>query len=207
MKKIVTQEDIRKAAKGTKVVLIKKETLLTPLARDMAAELGVRIEEDRSVSIDQDKFTDIFPVKVVAVASDHGGFEMKKWLIPYLHKLGYIAHDLGTFSAEACDYPDFAFKAAETVSAGKADRAIIIDSVGIGSAMAANRIPGILAAKCNNTFEAASAREHNYANVLTLGAKIIGSEMAKSIVKIFLETPGGAERHKKRIEKILDKGD
>ncbi len=207
MKKVVSQEEIRKAAKGAKVVLIKKGTLVTPLARDLAAELGVRIEEDRSVPIDSDKFTDIFPVKVVAVASDHGGFEMKKWLIPYLHKLGYIAHDLGTFSAEACDYPDYAFSAAEAVSAGKADRAVIIDSVGIGSAMAANRIPGILAAKCNNTFEAHSAREHNYANVLTLGAKIIGPEIAKSIVKIFLETPAGAERHKKRIEKILNKGD
>lgn len=205
MKKIVTAENIRKAAKGTKIVLIKKDTLVTPLAREMAAELSVRIEEDRSVPIDPDKFRDIFPVKVVAVASDHGGFEMKKWLIPFLHKLGYIAHDLGTFSVEACDYPDFAFKAAEAVSAGKADRAIIIDSVGIGSAMAANRVPGVLAAKCNNTFEAHSAREHNYANVLTLGAKIIGSEIAKSIVQTFLETAGGAERHKKRIEKILDR--
>ena len=81
----------------------------------------------------------------------------------------------------------------------------MIGSVGIGSAMAANRVKGVLAAKCNNTFEARSAREHNYANLLTLGAKIIGSEMAKSIVKTFLETPGGAERHQRRVSKILDR--
>ena len=126
-------------------------------------------------------------------------------LLPYLRKLGYIAHDLGPASDTACDYPDFAFKVAEAVAAEKADKGIMIDSVGIGSAMAANRVPGVLAAKCNNAFEAASAREHNYANVLTLGAKIIGSEMAKSIVKTFLETAGGADRHKKRIKKILDR--
>ncbi len=205
MKKIISAQQVRQAAKGVKVILLEKNTLISPLAADLAKELGVRFEENRSVLSTAQTFKDVFPVKVVAVASDHGGFEMKKWLIPFLRELGYIAHDLGPANDRACDYPDFAFKVAQTVSEGKADRGVMIDSVGIGSAMAANRVPGILAAKCNNTFEAASAREHNYANVLTLGAKIIGSEMAKSIIKTFLETPGGAERHKNRIKKILDK--
>ena len=205
MKKIISAEQVRQAAKGVKVILLEKNTIISPLATDLAKELGVRFENNLSVIDESIRFRDIFPVKVVAIASDHGGFEMKKWLIPYLHDLGYIAHDLGPASDRACDYPDFAFKIAQTVSEGKADRGIMIDSVGIGSAMAANRVPGVLAAKCNNTFEAHSAREHNFANVLTLGAKIIGSEMAKSIVKTFLETESGAERHKKRIKMILDK--
>ena len=86
---------------------------------------------------------------------------------------------------------------------GEADCGIMIDSVGIGSAMAANRVKGVLAAKCNNAFEARSAREHNYANVLTLGSKMIGIEIIKDIVSAFLNTKGGAERHQKRIKKIL----
>jgi ribose 5-phosphate isomerase B len=90
------------------------------------------------------------------------------------------------------------------VAGGKADCGIIIDSVGVGSAIAANKVPGILAAKCNNSAEAKSAREHNYANVLTLGSKIIGITNAQDIVLSFLNTKGGEERHQKRIAKILN---
>lgn len=205
MKKVISAEQVRRAAKSAKVVLLEPGMIISPLAVDLAKELGVRFEKNQSHIPDSQTFKDVFPVKVVAIASDHGGFEMKNMLLPYLRKLGYITHDLGPASDTACDYPDFAFKVADAVASAKADKGIMIDSVGIGSAMAANRVPGVLAAKCNNTFEAASAREHNYANVLTLGAKIIGSEIAKSIVKTFLETPGGAERHQKRIKKILDK--
>jgi len=205
MKKVISAYQVQQAAKSTKVVLMDEGMIISPLAADLAKELGVRFEKNRSTIPDSQAFKDVFPVKVVAIASDHGGFEYKKMLLPYLRKLGYIAHDLGPVSDVACDYPDFAFKVAQAVASDKADKGIMIDSVGIGSAMAANRVPGVLAAKCNNEFEAASAREHNYANVLTFGAKIIGSEMAKSIVKIFLETAGGAERHQKRIKKILDR--
>jgi ribose 5-phosphate isomerase B len=205
MKKIITEQDIREAAASAKLVLVKPGAIVTPLAKDTAAELNVRIEPDRSAPPEPELPQDIPQVKVVAIASDHGGFALKQELIPYLHDLGYIAHDLGPASDAACDYPDFAFKVAEAVADKKVDMGIMIDSVGIGSAMAANRVKGVLAAKCNNTFEAHSAREHNYANLLTLGAKIIGSEMAKSIVKTFLETPGGAERHQRRISKILDR--
>lgn len=205
MKKVISAYQVQQAAKSTKVVLMNEGMIISPLAVDLAKELGVRFEKNLSTIPDSQTFKDSFPVKVVAIASDHGGFEYKKMLLPYLRKLGYISHDLGPTSDAACDYPDFAFKVAQAVATGKADKGIMIDSVGIGSAMAANRVTGILAAKCNNEFEAASAREHNYANVLTFGAKIIGSEMAKSIVKTFLETPGGAERHQKRIKKILDK--
>ncbi len=205
MKKIITERDIREAAASTGLVLVKPETIVTPLAKDIAAQLKVRIEPDRSAPPEAPLPEDAPPVKTVAIASDHGGFALKQELIPYLRQLGYITHDLGPASNAACDYPDFAFKVAQAVADKKTDMGIMIDSVGIGSAMAANRVKGVLAAKCNNTFEARSAREHNYANLLTLGAKIIGSEMAKSIVKTFLETPGGAERHRRRVSKILDR--
>ena len=129
---------------------------------------------------------------------------MKEELKSYLRNMEYIVHDFGPMSSDPCDYPDYAIEVAQAVACGKVDRGIMIDSVGIGSAMAANKVKGVLAAKCNNSFEAHSCREHNYANVLTLGAKIIGIEIAKEIVKIFLETSGGAKRHQDRIQKILD---
>ncbi|MBD3224640.1 MAG: ribose 5-phosphate isomerase B [Caldithrix sp.] len=147
---------------------------------------------------------EVFPVKRIVLASDHGGYYMKETLTKYLRDKQYTVRDLGPFSPQACDYPDYAFRVAEAVAAGEYERGIMIDSVGIGSAMAANRVTGILAAKCNNGFEARSAREHNNANVLTLGAKIIGIEVAKSIVQIFLDTPAGGERHQRRVHKILN---
>ena len=211
MKRLIREEDIRKAAGYIRRIFVDKNTIITPAARDLAKELGVQFEYNPKAvgasslkNADTQILKDIFPVKVVAIASDHGGFAMKQQLIPYLRELGYITHDLGPDSDKACDYPDYALLVAERVAEGRVDRGIMIDSVGIGSAMAANRVKGVLAAKCNNAFEARSAREHNYANYLTFGAKMIGIEIAKDIVKTFLETKGGAERHQKRVKKILD---
>jgi len=206
MKKLIREQEVARAAKETKRIFIDKDTIITPSAKDLARATGVRFEIPAANSADalSLQIKDIFPVKVVAIASDHGGFEMKKELLPFLRKLGYVTHDLGPAGPESCDYPDYAFKVAELVASGKVDRGIMIDSVGLGSAMAANRIPGVLAAKCNNAFEAQSAREHNYANYLTFGAKMIGIEIAKDIVKTFLETKGGAERHQRRIQRILN---
>jgi len=207
MKKVVVEADVRKAARDTKYILIDDRTVITPAAADLAKEKGVvfeKVKQTDAESLLMEQGANLAPVRTIAIGSDHGGFAMKKELIPYIEMLGYKVHDLGPANDQACDYPDYAFKVAEMVSNGKVDRGIMIDSVGIGSAMAANRVKGILAAKCNNAFEARSSREHNYANYLTFGAKIIGSEIAKEIVKVFLETPGGALRHQKRIEKILE---
>jgi ribose 5-phosphate isomerase B len=207
MKKVIVEADVRKAARDTKYILIDDRTVITPAAADLAKEKGVIFEKARQTdagSLLMEQGPNQAPVHSVALASDHGGFDMKKELIPYIEKLGYKVHDLGPANDQACDYPDYAFKVAEMVSTGKVDRGIMIDSVGIGSAMAANRVKGVLAAKCNNAFEARSSREHNYANYLTFGAKIIGIEIAKEIIKVFLETPGGALRHQRRIEKILN---
>ena len=138
----------------------------------------------------------------LAIASDHGGFELKQQLIPWLRSLGYQVIDLGTDSKDSVDYPDFAFSAASMVMQGKADAAIIIDGAGIGSAMAANKVPGVRASMCYDVATARNAREHNHANVLTLGAGMIDLNLAKDIVKTWLETPWGGGRHARRVAKI-----
>jgi ribose 5-phosphate isomerase B len=206
LKKLIREEEIREAAKNKKSISINNDTVLTPSARDMAKDLGVVLDDGKGQTANSknQQIRQTWPFHKIALASDHGGFYMKEELKTFLRAKNFMLFDLGPANANACDYPDYAIKVAETVADGKADCGIMIDSVGIGSAMAANRVPGILAAKCNNVTEAKSAREHNYANVLTLGSKIIGATAANEIVLAFLNTKGGAERHQKRILKILN---
>ncbi len=203
MKRVITLRDVETAHQHNREIPVDENTIVTPYARDRAKELQVAL-----VKTSGESKNILFPsegeVRTVVLGADHGGFALKEELKRDLQEKGYKVIDVGTENDSPCDYPDFAFKVAETVARRQADRGIMIDSVGIGSAMAANRVPGVLAAKCNNVVEAKSAREHNYANVLTLGAKIIGSQMAKEIVQAFLTTPGGAERHQKRVNKILN---
>jgi len=142
------------------------------------------------------------PQRTVAIGADHGGFEMKEILKGYLAELGYRVTDCGTNSKEAVDYPDFALAVAQLVSENKAWRGIVIDGAGIGSCMTANKVPGVKAAMCYDYSSASNSREHNNANVLTLGAGLIGMNLAKQIVKTFLETEFGGGRHARRIEKI-----
>ena len=143
-------------------------------------------------------------VKIVAIGSDHGGFEMKKMLLAYLAELGYQPMDCGTNSNESVDYPDFAFSVAEKVSNGSVWRGIVIDGAGIGSCMVANKVPGVRAAMCYDYATAVNSREHNDANVLTLGAGLLGNNQAKLIVKTWLETDFGGGRHARRVEKIME---
>jgi len=143
-------------------------------------------------------------VKIVAIGSDHGGFEMKKMLLAYLAELGYQPMDCGTNSNESVDYPDFAFPVAEKVSNGSVWRGIVIDGAGIGSCMVANKVPGVRAAMCYDYATAVNSREHNDANVLTLGAGLLGNNQAKLIVKTWLETAFGGGRHARRVEKIME---
>ncbi len=139
----------------------------------------------------------------IAIGADHGGLAMKQDLVGYLSELGYSANDCGTHTAELVDYPDIAYAVAKLVSDGAAHRGIIIDGAGIGSAMVANKVPGIRAALCYDLSTARNAREHNDANVLTLGARLIGPGLARDIVKIFLETECREARHQKRVAKIM----
>lgn len=142
--------------------------------------------------------------KTIAIGADHGGVALKTELVKYLNELGYAVNDCGTFSTDPVDYPDIAYAVAKLVSDGAAARGIIIDGAGIGSAMTANKVPGVRAALCYDLSTARNAREHNDANVLTLGARLIGAGLARDIVKIFLETECIEERHKKRVAKMMD---
>jgi len=129
---------------------------------------------------------------------------MKEALKPYLQELGYAIKDCGTFSSESVDYPDFAYAVAKLVSGGQAWRGVMIDGAGIGSCMAANKVPGVRAAMCYDQATAINSREHNDANVLTLGAGLIGYNLARQIVKTWLETDFGGGRHAHRVNKIMD---
>ncbi|MEB3299493.1 MAG: ribose 5-phosphate isomerase B [Candidatus Sericytochromatia bacterium] len=137
----------------------------------------------------------------IAIGSDHGGFPLKEALRAYVQSLGHTVTDVGTYSTVACDYPDYALKVAGAVATGETDRGIMIDGAGIGSSMVANKLPGIRAALCNDMYAARNAREHNDANVLTLGARVIGPGLAEEVVRLFLDTPF-ASRHQPRIDKI-----
>ena len=140
----------------------------------------------------------------IALACDHGGYALKEQLRPFLGELGYQVMDCGCMSSEAVDYPDFAHEAARLVAAGTCRWGIIIDGAGIGSCMTANKVPGVRAAMCYDLSSARNSREHNHANVLTLGAGLIGGNLARQIVETWLATPWGGERHARRVAKIDD---
>ncbi len=143
------------------------------------------------------------PGAVVAIGGDHGGFDMKAMLKTYLAELGFGVVDCGSYDKNPVDYPDIALAVAKMVSEGTAWRGIIIDGAGIGSCMAANKVPGVRAALCYDYATAVNSREHNDANVLTLGAGLIGNNLAKQIVKTWLSTDFGGGRHQPRIDKII----
>lgn len=210
MKKVITEKQVLEASKTTKIVeLPDKHTLITPLAKDTAKLKGVtfQIKNQQSTSISPviQKTTDLKPGgKTVAIGSDHGGFSYKTELIPFLKELGFSVIDVGCNSEASVDYPDFAYAVGRSVQSGKAEFGIMIDGAGIGSAMVCNKIPGILAACCYNEFTAKNAREHNHANILTLGSKSLGIEVCKAISKIFLSTAADQGRHLTRVTKIKE---
>lgn len=142
--------------------------------------------------------------KTVALGADHGGYSLKELLKTHLASQGYNIIDCGTHSTEAVDYPDLAYAVARLVSEGQAWRGIVVDGAGIGSCMAANKVPGIRAALCYDYSSAVNSREHNDANVLTLGAGLIGPALAKQIAEVWLKTEFGGGRHAKRVDKIIE---
>ena len=138
----------------------------------------------------------------IAVACDHGGFELKKEVIAHLENRGVEYKDFGTYTSESCDYPDFAEAACSAVIFGECDRAILICGTGIGISIAANKIPGIRAACCSDTFSARFTRAHNDANALCFGGRVVGAGLAIDMVDLFLDTEFEGGRHQKRIDKI-----
>jgi ribose 5-phosphate isomerase B len=198
---IVAAEDVSRAEPGT-TIQVPEEALITPLARQVAMERRITLTSTVS-----DTLNETPPSRsshVVAIGCDHGGFEMKEYLKAFLAELGYHTLDCGTHSKESVDYPDFAYAVARQVADGNAFRGIIIDGAGIGSGMAANKVPGVRAAMCYDQATAVNSREHNNANVLTLGAGLIGNNLARQIVKTWLETDFGGGRHARRVNKIME---
>lgn len=141
-------------------------------------------------------------VATVAVGGDHGGFALKERLAFKLSEVGFDVIDCGTDSVEAVDYPDIAADVARKVASGEADAGVIVDGAGIGSAMTANKIAGVRAALCYDLSTARNARDHNHANVLTLGSGLTGDALAWQITEEFLATPYGEGRHARRVAKI-----
>ena len=139
----------------------------------------------------------------IVIASDHGGFEYKTMLLPFLEALGHEVTDLGCRTEDATDYSDFAIPTAKAVAASEFDRGILICGTGVGMCISANKVKGIRCALCGDLLTAKLTREHNDSNMLALGGRIIGSETAKAIVALWLGTEfSGVERHSRRIDKI-----
>lgn len=195
VKSVITEADVRGVESGA-VLLIRENAIVTPAAKDLIAErdIELRYRTRRSTSGQQ---------RVIALGADHGGFQTKERLKKLLDEMGYKHRDFGTFSEEAVDYPDFAHAVARAVADGGCELGIIIDGAGIGSCMTANKVPGVRAAMCYDAATARNSREHNYANVLTLGGKMLSPDQISEVVKTWLATPEGEARHGKRVAKIM----
>jgi ribose 5-phosphate isomerase B len=194
VKDVITEADVRGIPDGARF-LIREDAIITPAAKDLIRERGLEIRHRARRSVAGNR-------RLIAVGADHGGYEMKERLKDFLDELGYRHRDFGTFSEDAVDYPDFAHAVARAVANGACDLGIMVDGAGIGSCMTANKVPGVRAAMCYDAATASNSREHNYANVLTLGARMISTEKMREIVSVWLSTPEGAARHGKRVAKL-----
>jgi len=207
-KQVLTERDILQAWHEKKSQLvIPAGMLITPAAADAARvrKIELRREGETANPVAPAASPPIVPpVKgMIAIGADHGGYALKEQIKIYLRELGYHFQDLGAFGEAPVDYPDVAEAVATEVANGKAWRGIIIDGAGIGSAMAANKIPSVLAANCHDIYTARNSREHNNANVLTLGSRNLGIDIVKEVVQVWLATGFGGGRHLRRVEKII----
>lgn len=139
---------------------------------------------------------------MIALGSDHAGFQLKEAVKKHLTEKKLDFRDYGTFSEDSVDYPDYGFEVAQAVAQGTCAKGILICGTGIGIGIAANKVPGIRAALCNDLFSAQASREHNNANILTMGARVIEEELALKIVDCWLETEFAGGRHQRRVDKI-----
>ena len=143
-------------------------------------------------------------VSSIALGADHAGFELKEALKAWVIDQGYQVLDYGTHSTDSVDYPDYATQVAEAVASQKVERGVLVCGTGIGMAITANKVPGVRAALCADLYTARMSREHNDANVLTMGGRLMGPEMALDILKMWLETDFAGDRHRRRVDKITD---
>ena len=207
MKPVLTAADLERVPEGGEVA-VTQGTLITPLARDEAERRGITFrtvpstEREASGGVVEPPGGEKVSARVVAIGADHGGFELKEQLKAYLRDWGYNFLDLGTDSTAAVDYPDFAEAVANAVARGDAWLGVVVDSAGIGSSIAANKVAGARAALCYDRATARNSREHNDANVLSLGANLISPEAAREILAIWLSTSFAGGRHQRRVDKI-----
>jgi ribose 5-phosphate isomerase B len=200
---IITETDARVLARGDTVELARGGHI-TPLAADTLKERRVTVVREGHPSADEASLAPRAEIRTLAIASDHGGVTLRQALVTFLRGRGLAVQDLGTDGLDPVDYPDTAAAVARAVARGEADAGIVIDGAGIGSAMAANKIGGIRAVMATTETIARYSREHNGANVLTLGAMLVSVEEARAIVTTFLTTPMREARYIRRLAKIRD---
>jgi len=198
---IITESDARVLDRG-ETVMLAKGGHITPLAADTLKERRVIVVREGQAPDAAAALAPRPDIRSVAIASDHAGIELRKALIAFLRGRALAVNDLGTHTTDAVDYPDVAAGVAELVARGEADAGIVIDGAGIGSAIAANKIKGIRAAMATTETIARYSREHNGANVLTLGATLVTVDEAKAIVTVWLTTPMREPRYIARLAKI-----
>ncbi|MCH8170067.1 MAG: ribose 5-phosphate isomerase B [Bacteroidetes bacterium] len=208
MKKLITELDVIKFSKsGGNVLPIGDEDIVTDLAWDKIKALSIATVKKNSaenIPLAVNEIEKSQTVRRIAIGSDHTGFRIKNVLSKILTDKGYDIIDVGTYDEKSCDYPDFAFAVARKVKENEVKFGIIIDATGIPSSITANKLKGIRAATCYSEFSASSAREHNNANILVLGAKALGEETIKSILETWLNTYFGGGRHQRRLNKITE---
>jgi ribose 5-phosphate isomerase B len=200
---IITEADARVLPRGGTVMLARGGHI-TPLAADTLKERRVTVVEDGKTSADDASLVPRADIRSVAIASDHTGIAMRRALVTFLRGRGLAVQDLGTEGTEPVDYPDIAASVAFAVARGEADAGIVIDGAGIGSAIAANKVDGIRAVMCCSETIARYSREHNGANVMTLGATLISIDDARAIVTTWLGTSMREPRYIRRLAKIRD---
>jgi len=209
---LVTEADVRRAlADGRASLAIAPNALVTALARDTARDHGLALTtraepapSDCGCAGSDDCGCSDAPPMTLALGSDHAGFEIKAALADHARSLGWTVRDIGPDTAEPCDYPDYAYGVARLVALGEVRLGLMIDGVGVGSAMVMNKVPGVRAACCASEFAAFNARAHNDANALTLGSRTSGIEVCKGILRTFLQTDFEGGRHAARVQKIGD---
>lgn len=215
-RRLITERDVARACREGSTTIDVVGAVVTPSARDAAAAWGITLAGSSSPPARARAVAATGSGAVaapatppanragarIALGADHGGVAMKDALLAFIRERGATVHDVGTFGTDAVDYPDFAIAVARAVATGVADFGIMVDGAGIGSCMAANKIPGVRAAMCYDVTTASNAREHNNANLLTLGGTLIGTRLAQEIVRTFLDTPFAGGRHAKRVDKL-----
>jgi len=200
---IITESDARVLALGETVTLARRGHI-TPLAQDTLTARRIVIIRDGEASSDERSLAPAADVRRLAIASDHTGIKLRQSLLVFLRGRGLAVDDLGVHTTDSVDYPDVAASVARVVARGDADGGIVIDGAGIGSAIAANKIRGVRAVMATTETIARYSREHNGANVLTLGAALLRDDEAKAIVTVWLTTPMREARYIRRLAKIRD---